>query len=706
MESLIAAIEGGCDAVYLSGTLYGARSYATNFSNEELKSAVEYAHSYGVKVYVTINILIYESEIKNFLKYIEYLQSINVDAVIVQDIGMMDLLHQKYPNLEIHASTQMHIHNLEGVKFLEKIGIKRAVLARETPIELIEEIKNNASLDLEIFVHGALCISYSGQCLMSSLIGGRSGNRGTCAQCCRQPYKLIVDGEPINKQDYLLSTKDLNTLEHLGELLRIGVSSLKIEGRMKRSEYVYLVTKIYRKAIDSYYKTGKVQIDYNELEELKKIFNRQFTKGFIFNERNDSFTNAYRPNHLGIKLGKVLKYTDKLITIKLTSSLHIQDGIRILMPKEDFGLTVLKMYKNGKSVEEAYANDIVDITTTNKVLPNSEVLKTTDYLQLKKIQNIIKERKRKVNVDIKIVIEKGQPIHLIIFDGINTIAVDSHYIVEESKNAAITEEAVYNQISRLGNTIYSIDNFDLTLEENVFVPVKELNELRREAIEKLSVTRNYQIPFTIGDYNREVPNYNQVQKKCILVNDIKEYNKIKLQEYDYIYMEKELYNIIDDQRKVLKIPRVLEHHSSYSNQLLVGELGSVNKYGDAITDFSLNVVNSYSIALLHSLGVNRVTISYELNEHQIEKMINAYKTRYGKHPNLEMIVSGRIEAMILKYKLLSSYNLDKKAILQDKYHNKFGIEERNNLTYIYHFEDLKIKDYHKFYELGINYLRF
>lgn len=706
MESLVAAIEGGCDAVYLSGTLYGARSYAANFNNEELKEAVQYAHSYGVKVYVTINILIYESEVKNFLKYIEYLQSISVDAVIVQDIGMMDLLHQKYPSLEIHASTQMHIHNLEGVKLLEQVGIARAVLARETPIKLIEKIKRNTNLELEIFVHGALCISYSGQCLMSSLIGGRSGNRGTCAQCCRQPYKLLKNKKILNKEDYLLSTKDLNTLEHLDQLLSIGVNSLKIEGRMKRPEYVYLVTRIYRKAIDSYYETGKVMIDYQELEELKKLFNRKFTKGFIFNEDNDKFTNSYRPNHLGIKLGNVIRSTDKLITIKLSANLNVQDGIRVLMPKEDFGLTVLKIYKNGKSVEQAKIGDIVDIATTKKVLPHSEVLKTSDYLQLKSIQNIIKEKRRKVLVDVDIAIKKGTNINLSITDGINDVRISSDYVVEESKNAAVTKETITTQLSRLGNTVFQINKLNIILDDNVFVPTKVLNDLRRDAISKLVQLRDYQLNITTGEYHRTVKNYENSQQKSILINSINQYENIKNENYDVIYMEEDLYNEIEDNRKVLKIPRVLEHHKDYEQKLLVGELGSVNKYRDIVTDFSLNIVNSYSVAFLHSLGVNKVTLSYELNNHQIEKIVKAYECRYNAHPNLEVIVSGRIEAMIMKYKLLSHYQLGNQALLEDKYKNKFTVEEKNNLTYIYHYENLKRDDYLSLYDIGINWLRF
>ena len=181
MESLYAAVEAGCDAVYLSGYMFGARQFATNFSEEEIKKAICFCHLYGVKVYVTVNTLIYEEEVQTFLDYIDFLHKNNVDAVLIQDIGMLDLIRQTYPNLEVHASTQMHIHNELGIKFCEKMGITRVVLARETSIEMIQKIRQKTNLELEVFVHGALCISYSGQCLMSSLIGGRSGNRGACA---------------------------------------------------------------------------------------------------------------------------------------------------------------------------------------------------------------------------------------------------------------------------------------------------------------------------------------------------------------------------------------------------------------------------------------------------------------------------------------------------------------------------------------------
>src|SRR5574344_730812 len=242
MESFKAAIEAGADAIYIGGKMFGARSFAPNFSNDEIKEAVYYAHLYGVKVYVTVNTLIYDNEVDALLDYVKYLHRVGVDAVIMQDIGMIDLVRKTLPYLDIHASTQAHIHNLDGTLLMEKLGLKRTVLARETSIDKIKYIKENSNIEIEIFVHGALCISYSGQCLMSSLIGGRSGNRGQCAGSCRLKYDVIDElGNKLNKDDYPLSTKDLNTLSYVGELIEAGVASLKIEGRMKSSEYVYTV---------------------------------------------------------------------------------------------------------------------------------------------------------------------------------------------------------------------------------------------------------------------------------------------------------------------------------------------------------------------------------------------------------------------------------------------------------------------------------
>lgn len=688
IASLKAAISAGCDAVYLSGKKYGARSFAGNFTNEELKEAVTLAHLYGVKVYITVNTLIYDDEVESFLEYIEYIHKINVDAVIMQDLGMIDKVRKTYPNLEIHASTQAHIHNLEGTKLMEQLGISRVVLARETPDYLIKEIKNNANIELEIFVHGALCISYSGQCLMSSLIGGRSGNRGSCAQCCRQKYDLIVDNKKVNKNKYLLSTKDLNTLNNLDKLIDIGVDSLKIEGRMKRPEYVYLVVSLYRRAIDSYLNTKQINITDNDIKEIKKIFNRDFTQGFIFNESNDNYINSYRPNHLGIEIGKVIGYSNNQVKIKLTDEVNTQDGIRIV--DNDIGFTVVTMYKNGKKINKAGYGDIITIPIKDKVTNNSLVVKTTDYKQLMCINDKINIG-RKIPIDINLRIKVNESIQISLFDGKNKVIVNSENITQEAINRPTTKEEIIKQISKLGNTIYEVRNINIDNDDNVFIPVKNLNELRRVAIDKLNEKRLYQIPFVKGKYSIDVPDFDKVQMRSLLISDIKDYEK-----YDEVYVDNiENYEKIDN--VTLKLDRVIEKHLDYNQRLLVGELGSVYKYRGCVTDFSLNVTNSYTVAILHSLGVDKITLSYELNDNQIKNLVDSYHKRYHKHPNLELIVEGYEEVMISKYKLIDN------AYLKDRFNNLYKIKNKNNLMHIYNYKKRDLKG--NYYKMGINWIR-
>lgn len=709
-ESLKAAIEAGCDAVYLSGKLYGARSFANNFSNEELIQAINYSHLYGVKVYVTVNTLVYEDEVKNFIKYVEFLHLNGVDAVIIQDIGMMSLLRQLYPNLEIHASTQMHIHNLEGAKFALEQGITRVVLARETPIELIDKIKQEVNIDLEVFVHGALCISYSGQCLMSSLIGGRSGNRGTCAQCCRQPYDLYINDKKVNNEKYLLSTKDLNTLANIDKLIDCGVDSLKIEGRMKRPEYVFYVVSLYRKAIDSYIKEDKINITDKDIYELKKIFNRQFTKGFLFHELNNQFVNSYRPNHLGIEIGKILEISKNKIKIKLIDNLNVQDGIRIL-GNEDLGMAIQTMYIKNKRVNSAKAGDIITLTIKgNLPAVNSIVLKTSDSIQLKEINTKILKRERKVNITMSVIAKYNQPLILNIKDeDNNTVQVQSDYIIELGKNSFVTIESLTNQLNKIGNTIYNINNLRIDMDENVFIPVKIINDLRRIALEKLEQKRLKIKDVIYGEYHLEVPNFTKEENLNIYVDSLEKYNNLSLNKYNEIIIDNSFNDGIIKSNIRYKISRVNESLKEIQNNLLVGELGSIFKYcpnNNISTDFSLNVVNSYTVAFLHSIGVKKVTLSLELNDYQTSKIITNYEKRYGKHPNLEIIVKDIPEAMILKYDPLDgSYQEQNKYYLKDKYNNKFYIKRKDNLTYIYNYQSLALEDYQHYYDMGINNIR-
>lgn len=700
MECLKAAINAGCDAVYLAGRNFGARSFAGNFSNEELIEAINICHLYGVKVYVTVNTLVYDVEVDRFINYIDFLHKNNIDAVIMQDIGMIDLVRKTYPNLEVHASTQLHIHNLEGVKLCEKLGLKRVVLARETPIELVEEIRKNTNLELEIFVHGALCMSYSGQCLISALIGSRSGNRGTCAQSCRQTYSLEIDGKVVEKEKYLLSTKDLNTLDSIGRLIQIGVHSLKIEGRMKRPEYVYLVTSIYRKAIDNYKKNGKTNITAKDIEELKKIFNREFTKGFLFNEENDSFVNTYRPNHMGIKIGKVLEYKNNKVKIKLNNTLNINDGIRII-GENDTGTTITIMYKNGIRVDSANSGDVITIPLKDKVNINDIVVKTSDYIQLRELEQKISIDK-KIGVKGKCILKIGQPIKLTVTDYKNEVELTSDYVVESAKKTETTTQRIKEQLNKLGDTIYKFDKLEMENDSNVFVPINKLNELRREVMHTLDEKRLYKTSYKKEEYDICVDNFEKCNKKSVLINSSDDYLKVK-DKYDVIYVDnKKLFDELNDSKCVLKLPRVLEELPNYNGKLLVGELGSVYKFKNVDTDFSLNVLNSYSASFLHSIGVNKITLSHELNYKQVKNLIDNYKTRYKKHPNLEVIVSGYEEAMICKYNMLKKYNKDK-GYLIDRFNNKYKIVIKDSLMYIYNFKKRDLKE--NYFDIGINYIR-
>ena len=706
MECLKAAILAGCDAVYLGGYMFGARSFAGNFSNEELIEAIKYAHVYGVKVYVTVNTLIYENEVDTFIEYIRFLYINNVDAVIVQDIGMMDLIIQMFPDFEVHASTQMHIHNLEATKLVESLGVKRVVLARETSIDDIKKIKENTNIELEIFVHGALCISYSGQCLMSSLIGNRSGNRGTCAGTCRQRYDVLDKNKnKRNDLDYNLSTKDLNSLDNIGKLIDIGVDSLKIEGRMKSASYVYLVTKLYREAVDSYIEEGKVHINLNNLNDLKKTFNRMFTRGFLFNTNNNDIINPYRPNHLGIEIGKVIKTDKNKIYIKLTEELSLNDGIRFI-GKEDSGMIVTKMEINHRRVVNAKKDDVVTLYINSKITINSIVVKTTDYLLNKKIEHEIRNFSRKIMLKGNLIAKLGEPISMFITDG-NIEIIKKGIIPEKAINSSSTKEQIEKQIYRTGNTAFEFEEFSIELEDNLFIPIKALNDLRREilndfALERSKIKRSYQE----GIYKRNVKEYNVENIKSIYIQTTEQYEKIKDKDYKYIYMDNLIYDDISDERKKLKLPRVITTFKNYDDPLLVGELGSIFRYKNVDTDFSLNVVNSYSVALLENLEVNRVTVSYELTYKQLEDMIEGYKKRYNENPNLAIIIYAKEEMMISKFNLLEYYDIEDYGYLKDRFNNLYKVTIKDNLMYINNYKARNDIDYNKYFKLGVSEIRY
>lgn len=687
MENLKYAVMAGCDAVYLGLKKFGARAFSSNFSDSEFIEAVNYCHLYGVKVYVTLNTIIYDYEVEDFLETVDFIHKNNVDAVLIQDLGMLDLVRKTYPNLEVHASTQMHIHNLDGVKVLERLGIKRAVLARETSIDTIKYIKENSNIELEVFVHGALCVSYSGECLMSKFIGGRSGNRGECAGACRLSYDVVDDNNNIlNKNKYPISTKDLNTIYYIDKLIESGVASLKIEGRMKSREYVYMVVKLYRDTIDNYYKTGKVIVNEDDLLKLKKIFNREYTKGFLFNIENNELINSYRPNHMGVNVGKVLNYKNEYATILLTDHVSIGSGLRVLSKNnKDVGILVNEFYKNNKLVKDAYKNDIISIKVHDKVYKDDIVVITNDKSISNDIEEYIKNNKRKVLISGKVSCKLGN-ITLEVSDGVNNVVVSSNNVFK-SINKSTTKEDISIKLNKLLNTVYKFNSLDINIDSNLFIPLKEINGLKNDMVMLLNNKRLYKINYVKSKYYIDLPDFKKEELITCYTNNINNLDK----KYDIVYTDNNC------------LPRVVDKYDNYNN-VMIGELGGFNKCSNVTTDVSFNVVNSYAVAFLHSMGSSCVTLSYEMTDSDIENLVNSYINRYNKRPNLELIVYGYPVIMCSKYSLNKEYNKDI-LYLKDRFNNKFRVITKNNIMYVYFYNKIDKYD-KKYYEMGINRLRF
>lgn len=475
-DSLIAAVENGADAVYFGGTLFSARQYASNFDRAQLEWAIDYAHERGVKSYVTVNTLIKDSELEEAADYLSFLCRKGADAVIVQDMGILKLLREELPSFPVHASTQMTIHNEEGVKFLLEKGVKRIVVAREMPLDEIRRIRSETGMEIETFIHGALCFSYSGQCLLSSMIGGRSGNRGYCAQPCRKKYRAgDIEG-------YLLSPKDLNMSEHIPELVEAGIDSFKIEGRMKRPEYVAGVVRVYRRLIDRFIEApSEFRVTDEEKHTLLQLFNRGFTTGYFFGNPGSELMSRKYPHNRGTELGKVIDHEPRksMVSIYLKAGLRTGDGIG--MGGRETGVTVKSIFMNDKEVKVAGKGSTVKLPLEFEVGIGEPVFKTYDSLLMASL-----EVKSALTIPVKMSFRAfaGEPVELRISDGENEINVTSGSAIR-AENKPVSGNAIREQLKKLGNTIFEAQEINVEIDENIFMPVSGINSLRRAGIEKL-----------------------------------------------------------------------------------------------------------------------------------------------------------------------------------------------------------------------------
>lgn len=699
MECLKAAVQNGADAIYLGGKSFGARAYAGNFTKEELKEATNYCHLYGVRIYVTVNTIIYNNEVEDFMSYIDYLYHIGIDALIMQDIGMISLVRKNYPDIEIHASTQMHNHNNENIKLLKELNVKRLVLDRELSLKEIESLDN--TLEKEVFIHGALCNSYSGCCLFSSLNGGRSGNRGECVQSCRMPFKLIKNNEYINTENkYLLSTKELNTTNKVEDLVNSSITSFKIEGRMKSPSYVGFVTRIYRKLIDSILNNNNYKLTNKEEDTLKILFNREFTNGYLF---NDKVMNISTSNHQGLEIGSVLEVTPKKIKIKLNKELYQEDGIRF--KNSNLGMIANMIYnEKGLLINKANVGDIIYLDNKINLKDKDTIVKTSSiYLE----KEILNTSIRKVPVNIE-VIQNNNLLEVSYTDDKNNI-VKEIIKVEESINRPTTKEEIEEKLTKLGNTIFKVNNINIDIKYNIFINMKDLNEVRRLLIDNLinirtKINRSDNINNYRLSYNEE--EYNGYEVSVLARN--KEQVKAALDsKADRIYVDKELYEEYKEYNNIyLRLPRVNNNYNYDAKNILASDLGGIHAYNDSkynvVSDYYLNVINNYSINYLLNHNVKRVTISPEIDYNNLDNLIK---------DKIELIVYGRLELMLTKscpIKELKECPCKKedKYLLEDINNNRYPIIHNNCLTHIMHYKNIDYLDNIDYYKnIGVRSYR-
>ena len=645
MESLLAAVNNGCDAVYLGGKNFSARQYAGNFSLEELNKACDYCHLRNVKLYVTVNTVYKENEMDALMRFVGQLYEMGVDALIIQDIGAAARIRQTFPDFPLHASTQLAANSLEDVLFLEEMGFQKIVLSRELNIEEIEHIASHTKAEIETFVHGALCVCYSGQCIMSSMLGGRSGNRGRCAQTCRLPYTLLDENKKEVQEGYLLSPKDMQALTILPQLIKAGIASFKIEGRMKSPEYVAGVTGIYRKYMDRYFENSQeYAVEEQDMKVLLQLFNRGgFSEGYYHTHSGSSMMSILRPKTWGLQIGYVDSYQPKAnrVVIRTREALVPGDGIEIWTETGPHcGSNINKASKPG---------DFITVYTQGDIRVNNPVYKTHDKALEDALGKTWEKDTRKREISGIAHFQIGKAARLELFDEQgHKVAVEGD-IVQKAENQPLSQEKIVQQLSKMGTTVFHMKDLRITGDESVYLPIASLNELRRNGAQKLEEQivfhskRSYHAMSTLPSSLAPV----QRQKKLtVLVGNQSQFDiAVTYPLVDKIYLEctrafsdcleecirkaakekKKIYaalpridrayimDIYHDYLCKLKesdIDGFLIRSPGEYYALLNGEQDSKKEY---ILDYNLNIFNRSAVQFWFQKGISQICMSPELN---------------------------------------------------------------------------------------------
>ena len=666
MDHIKAAVENGADAVYMGGRFFNARRNAANFDDDEMRRAVEYAHVRGVNIYITMNTLIADREMRQAVDEAGKAWLAGADALIVQDLGFASLLRKHIPGLPLHISTQGTVTSAEGIRALAPLGFSRAILARELTIEEITETARQSPVPVEVFAHGALCVCYSGQCLMSSLIGGRSGNRGRCAQPCRLPYQLGQE------RGYLLSPKDLCSLSMLPELVGSGVAALKIEGRMKSPEYVAVVTSVYRRHLDRCAEAGPYRVDEADMADLLQIFNRGgFTAGYLKGRPGGSLVCPERPKHWGVPIGTVTAQdrANGTVEANLTGALRLGDGVEIdneALP----GNIVTSLKVRGAAVREAGPGRVSIGNITGPVKPGDRLYRTSSKeMNERAAATWMGKPRRKVLVSGSFIGCTGEPLRLSVRDGNEYIVtVQSEGVAEVAVTLPLTGEAARAQLTKTGDSPFEFKQINIELDGKASVKLSELNGLRREALAALEHARADRYPGREANSpDLEAPGAPAKPAQAGLSLFFWQWSDGHESLFplaDRVYVPFQAIGAVlqctaRSQKMMAWLPPVTngvadglirdaapQWRGMGLDGVLIGNAGHIEMLRDAGLPLyggaSMNAFNGWTMETLARLGLQGVTLSHELTMEQIEQLPDAGIEK-------EAVIYGRLPLMTSAY---------------------------------------------------------
>ena len=653
MERFYSAISATADEIYLGLKGFGARRNAENFTIEELKKAIDYAHLRGSRIFLTLNTIMTNREIELLYPTLKDLYNYGLDVIIVQDLGYAEYLHKNFPSIEIHGSTQMTVANYYEINYLKELGFKRIVLPRELSFEEIKEIRKHTDIELEVFVSGSLCISFSGNCYMSSFIGGRSGNRGMCAQPCRKEYKTSC-----GEKAYFLSPKDqLYGLDEIKKLQKIGVESIKVEGRMKDVSYVYETVSYFRNLINGIDKE----------ENTPKLFNRGYSKGYFYDNDKNIMNRDYSYN-IGEKIGEVIGKN-----IRLDEDIVSGDGITFVSKDyKNLGGTYINKiaYKNEKLILNFPEGTKYIFRNYNKRL-NDEISKKLKSSDKKLEINFDFTAKLNEKLILKIYLEDENGNRILNLEEI------SETLTQKAQKMAISEEDIKEKLLEIGDSEFTVKNIKIDIDGNIFIPLSELKNLKRNAVEKF---REKILSYFRRDLDSELKENNQEYFKLEIEKDEPKDLEIRV-----IVSNEEQKNFLENIKNEYNIKEIYYRTYDIAKQSMLGQhnldnkLASnlyellENKNSDVMLNWNMNIVNSYTISVLEKIEkLESFIISPEINFSKIREL---GKTRLKK----ALLIYSKLKGMTIDVDIADSKN----EIITNKENDKFNIIKNNYGTEIF-----------------------